>query len=272
MANTRRWKGCATTKQRCCLGFGALLVCVQCAAATWLDSISITFDTPVQSAAGVVSPQQILKTQYGAAPQPVSIGLPSNVSFSAMTFNGANVLFVPNVPFALNASTVTPRDVIQYASGTASVYLSAGTLGLPSTVKIDAIARSGSDLLFSVNAPASISGVKVWAADILRWNGSAVSILYSAQQLSLPAGANITGLEHLPNGHLLLSFGAGGKVASVTYRAGEILEYAPSDSSWALVRSQAQFDATCNPCRTRGIAAVADLDVIFRNGNDLYEH
>ena len=254
------------------LAFTVALGSTSRAAATWLDTVYLTFNTPVQSNAAVVTRQQVLKTQYGLPPQIISLPLPANVAIGAVTFVGGKVFYVPDVPFSSGGITASPRDVIQFDGQTSTIYLSAKTMGLPPAVAIDTITVAGSDVLFSVNAAAAIAGVVVGPADVLRWNGSAVSVVYSAQNLGIAKGSKLTGLEYLPNGHLLMSFDVAGTIGVTQYRAGEILEFSPSDNVWARVRRTQDFDVPCNPCRARDIAAVANLDVVFRNGFDLYEH
>jgi hypothetical protein len=240
-------------------------------AATWLDSLYLTFDTAQQSSVGVVLRQQVLKRPYAAASQILSPGLPANVGIAALALNGSNLLYTPDISFTLNGVLVTPRDVVSYTGSNSSIYLHGSALGLPANTRIDALALSGANVLFSLDARAQIGSQRVGPADVLQWNGSSVSIAYSASSLGLPPGTNLTALESLPNGHLLMGFDAAGKIGGVTYRAGEILEYTPSGGSWTLARSQSQLGVTCNPCRTRDIIAVGNVDEIYKNGFDSNE-
>jgi len=247
--------------------FGGLL-CIPCYGSTWLDAVYLTFDTPVQSSAGTLARQQVLKTQYATAPQIIVPGLPANVGIVALALSGSDVLYTPDISFTLNGSLITPRDVVRYKTSGSSIYLHGSALGLPANVRIDTLALSGPNVLFSVDTRAIISGMQVAAADVLSWNGSVVSILYSAQSLGLASNTKLTALESFSNGHLLMGFGTAGKIGGVTYRAGEIMEYAPSTNSWTMVRNQSQLGVSCAPCRTRDIAAVGNLDIIFRSDFD----
>ena len=272
MANVCQVNLIAGRKGRCWVSLisAGFLLSQTAAAATYLDTLYLTFDTPMQSTAGMLPRQQALKTGYAVAPQAVALGLPSNVAITAFSTKGSNFLYVPNVPLNIAGSVATPRDIVQYANGASSFYLSGSTLGLPATAKIDALALAGTDVLFSLASQALVSGIKVGPGDVLHWDGNTVSMLYSTQTLGLPTSANLTGLEYLSSGRLLMNFEAPGSAGDVTYRAGEILEYAHATASWSLLRNQGQLDVTCSPCRTRDFAAVANFDVIFRNGYDQY--
>ncbi len=242
-------------------------------ASTWLDSFQATFDTAIRTdGAGVLKRGQILVKRFQAAPAIVDTGIPANVQIGALAIDGDTVFYAPDAAFKFAGLPVTPRDVVRRnANGTSTIFLRGSDMGLPANVRLDALALSGSDVLFSVDAATKIAGTSVSPADVLRWNGSAVSILYPAHSLGIAAGLNLTGLERLANGDLLMAFDTAGRVAEVSFKAGEILRYAPSSANWSLALSQSQLGVQCSPCKLNDFAASGNPDVIFRSGMERYE-
>lgn len=246
----------------------AMLTAGTANAATWIDSLWLAFDTSVTtSGAGALKRGQVLRRQYHAAPIAIDFGLPPGVRIAALTADGSALLFAPDHAFDLTGSPATPRDVIRRDdNGAMSIAVAANTLGLPANVRIDALAKSGSDYLFSVDVAANVGALTVRPSDVLRWNGTALSIAYSAQSLGIAAPLNLASLERMPNGNLLLGFDTGGAVQGVVFKAGELLEYAPASGQWQLARAQSRFGVVCAPCRAVDAAVIGNPDIIFRSG------
>ena len=252
---------------------GAALACVSSAtvAATWQDSASLAFDTAVRIEAGVLERGQVLVRRFQLAPGIVDPGLPANVRIAALAPIGNDILYVPDISFALGGVLVTPRDVVRLGVGGSSIHLRGNDLGLPGNVRIDALALAGADVLFSLDLATSINGTRVGPADILRWNGASVSILHASQALALSSGVNLTALERFSNGNLLMGFDVAGSVGGVAFRPGEILEYTPATGHWSLARGQSRFGVVCSPCVLDAFAAIGNPDVLFRSGMERYE-
>ena len=215
---------------------------------------------------------QLLLRRYQASPAVVDLGIPANVQVAALAVDGDAVFYSPDVNFAAGALHVATRDVVRRdLNGVTTIYLSGSAIGLPATVRIDALALSGSDVLFSIDASTRVAALAVGPADILRWDGSSISILHSAQALGLPTGINLSALEKLSNGDLLLGFDSAGRVGGVSFKAGEVLEYSPTTGHWAMWRSLPRFGVQCAPCRPGDFAASVNPDVIFRSGMERYE-
>jgi hypothetical protein len=241
-------------------------------AATWLDASWTAFDTSViADGVGTLRRGQVLQHRWGEPPLAIDPGLPANVRIAALAVDGADLLFTADVAFALAGGAVaTPRDVIRrHGDGTLTIDLAGAALGLPPNVRIDALAKSGNDYLFSVDISTRIGGVSVGPSDVLRWNGSS-SVWQSASALGLAPNLNLTSLELLPNGHLLLGFDTAGKVGGTAFKAGELLEYAPSTAQWQLARPQSRLGVDCSPCRAVDAAVQGNPDVIFRSGMERY--
>jgi len=251
----------------------AFLLAPGIVAATEPDSFHATFDTAVRADdAGVVKRGQLLLRRYQATPAIVDLGIPANVQFAALAVSGDDVFYSPDASFMAGSLRVTPRDIARRSSsGVTTIQLSGDVIGLPATARIDALVLSGSDILFSVDVPARVAALAVGSADILRWNGSSVSILYSAQALGLPAGLNVSALERLSNGDLLVGFDSAGKVGGVSFKAGEVLDYSPATGHWAMWRQLSLFGVQCAPCRPGDFAASVNPDLIFRSGIERYE-
>lgn len=123
-----------------------------CASAGAPDSFHASFDTAVRAdGAGGVNRGQLLLRRYQAVPAVVDLGISANVQVGALAAGGDAVYFAPDVSFTAGGLYVTPRGIARRDSnGTITVYLSGSAIGLPATIKIDALALAGAMSRFGV--------------------------------------------------------------------------------------------------------------------------
>ncbi|WP_440223915.1 hypothetical protein ACQQ2N_01565 [Dokdonella sp. MW10] len=253
---------------------GAALACVACApvmAATWQDAGFHAFDTTVRSDAGVVRRGQVLVRRFGNAPSLVDLGLPAGVRVAGLALTGNDILFTPDTAFASGGIVATPRDVVRHGASGVSMFLRGSDLGLPANVRIDALALAGTDVLLSVDVAARIGATAIGPADILRWNGTSVSVLHASHSLGLSPGTNLIALERFADGSLLMGFDTAGTVGGVAFKPGDILEYIPASGRWSMARGSSRFGVTCDPCVLVAFAASGNPDVVFRSSMERYE-
>ncbi|NJN64380.1 MAG: hypothetical protein HC882_05490 [Acidobacteria bacterium] len=130
-----------------------------------------------------------------------------------------------------------PRDVIRYDGAAYSLFLGGAAQGIPSTANVDAIAirGAGGTLLLSVDAPATIGGIDVEAADVLRYSGGVFTLLFdaSAHSVPIPRGVNVSGLDETEGG-LLVSFDVPITLGGFTYLPGDVVRVL--DQGFSLAR------------------------------------
>lgn len=241
-------------------------------AASWLENRYLAFDTAMETVAGVVADEEVYSKSWRQPPRKESLDLPHSVGLSAISRVGGSYYFVADTSYTLNGELITPRDVIlRTATGVSSVFLRGRDIGLADSVKIVALAFDGSAILFSTDSTSSIGSVLASPADIIRWDGSTVSIAYSAGRLGISKGVGVSALERLSNGRLLLSVNSSSRFEGFVATPGDVLEFNPADNRMELNRTAAQLASVCNPCAISALAADGPADALLRSGFENFE-
>jgi hypothetical protein len=241
-------------------------------AASWIENRSLSFDTTLDTGAGVVRDDQVYAKSWRQTPLIRTLGLPENVELAALALQSGDAFLVSDISYTLSDQLVTPRDVVRRtSSGVSTVFLAGSSLGLPPTTRIISLAFSGSDVLFSLDTAATIGAITCRPNDILRWNGTTVTIAHAGSATGIPNGTSITGLERLASGRLLITLDAHAQFGGVVSGPSDILEYDPVSGVWDLSRSSARLGVTCQPCSIGALAADGPSGAIFRSGLEAFE-
>jgi hypothetical protein len=235
-----------------------LLVCVFTShAATGLSSLRYVADITVTLAGTVVGPNSVANDTLSGAPTLALSGLPGSVA--AYYYTGSVHWLVFDTTVSLNGGTLTatPQDVVSYNGTTYSKIFTGASSGMPVGVMIDALSSTnGSDFLFSFDTSATVGSVAAAPEDVVRYSGGTWSSYFVGTPAGVPAGVNLDALYRLPNGHLLMSFDIAGTVGSVTFGAGDVLEYT-APSTWELAYSPAAIHPGWGAANLRGLWAQA---------------
>lgn len=261
---------------RCRLALPVLVFVALCAstghAASWVENRYLSFDTTLDTGAGVVRDDQAYAKSWRQAPLIRTFGLPENVELAALALQSGDAFLVSDISYTLSDQLVTPRDIVRRTSaGDSLIFLAGSTLGLPATSRITSLAFSAGDILFSLDTAATIGAINSKPNDILRWNGTAVTVAHAGSVAGIPNGTSITGLERLSNGRLLISLDTHAQIGGVASSPGDILEYDPVGNQWDLNRSSARLGVTCQPCAIGALAADGPTGAIFRSGLEPFE-
>jgi len=192
------------------------LACADASATSWLQELDVAFDTVLVAGQTPILSGQILQRRFQAQSSVHTLNeLAANVGLGAFSVRSDGSYFVPKITTTLDSLVVSPRDVVRQGIGGAyDIAYSAAALGLPANVSIDALALDGSDVLFSIDVQTIVGGTSLGPSDVVRWNGEQLSILYGATQLGIPPGVNITALEVLAEGNLLVGFASSGEAGA----------------------------------------------------------
>jgi hypothetical protein len=155
-------------------------------------------------------------------------GLGPAVNVNAITTldDGSGFLLSTDVPFSVGGNTYGSGDVVLYSAGVYSLYESAANLGLPPAGNIDALSLDpGGDLIFSLDAPASLRGTTYMPYDLILYDGSLPSIYLQGQTLGIPTGTNVVGFDEDLSGHAFLMFDRPVDLGGVVYFPGDIVEH-----------------------------------------------
>lgn len=128
-----------------------------------------------------------------------------------------------------------PGDVLLNDGGTISIVYGASAIGLPDEVGIDAVARDeDGNLLLSINGHVNIGGDVMRPADILRFNGSDLTVFISANDLGLDDAADVNALTYRGDGSVVLSLtgkgrAVGGAMGDIAYGHADLLLASTAD-------------------------------------------
>lgn len=113
--------------------------------------------------------------------------------------------------------------------------VSAGTFPPGPNVDGYHLAANGGHLLsFDVTLDLG-GGVTAGPADLVRFDGAAFSLFFTAATAGVPAGLDLDAAHHVAaTGRLLLSFDGSGSVGAVTFNKEDVLEFDPATGGWTL--------------------------------------
>jgi hypothetical protein len=137
------------------------------------------------------------------------------------------------------------EDLVAYnpVSQTFSMFFD-GSTKLPASADVDSVARylDDSQFLFSLDAPASVSGVGwVSSRDVLLYSGGFVSRLYSGTgELAIPARCNLDAL-HYEDGKIYFSLDTTARINSIRGGDHDIWVYDPSAGTVQLAAKEGLF-------------------------------
>jgi hypothetical protein len=168
-------------------------------------------------------------------------GVPASADVDAHTFDldGNDVISLDTTVAlpAVGGGTLTarPSDVVRLKGGAYELVFDAAAAGVPSGVNTDAVFVQGRDLLMSFDVSVGLDGAGVADdEDVVRWNGSALSLQTDTSALGVSAAADLDALHYLPTGALVASFDTGGAVGGLTYDDDDLLFYDPVAGAWTL--------------------------------------
>ena len=214
--------------------------------------VEICPDVPTDAGAIRILASQTVTGQGGGNPYtPVHDGSPLG---EAANINGLfrispdDLLMTFDTPIEFGGSRFGSADVVLYTtSGGYSLYLAATTLGVTAeSANINGIAvDQNNDLLMTFDTPIEFGGSRFQAVDILKWNGSSLSLFLDASALPVPIpdDANLNGFEVDDSGTVYMTFDTPIEFGGSRYRAGEIVAYELATGSASVYWSDlASFD------------------------------
>ena len=241
-------------RSRLALAAGLAALACNAHAATTLTSLRYVPDITVTLGGTAVGPNDIANDNLAGGITLALSALPANVNAYHSTGSVHWLVFATTVTLP-GGITATPRDVVAWNGTIWSLLMDGATAGIPAGTMIDALAsRDGTEILLSLDTTASLPGpVPANPADVLRYSGGAWTTLFDATSAGIPAGANLDGLDVLPNGNLLVSFDSGGSIGPINYAASDILEY--GNAGWEISYSGASHNPAWNSANLRDFRA-----------------
>jgi len=160
-----------------------------------------------------------------------------------------DVLFSLETSIELAGVLYRPNDVIRYDGASWSKEFNGSGEGVPDGVNVDAIAKSGETLMFSIDVDANFGGITVNDADIIAFNGIEFSVFLSASTSGISQASDIDALHINDQGRVLVSLDGAGTEGGVQYRDEDLLAW--DSPNWSM-----EFDGSSDDAAWQA----ADLD------------
>ncbi len=228
-----------------CLLFAAPLA----GAATPLADVTSSADQLLSLGGGalLVGPEQAVSEDPPGASNTVELGaLPASVDVDALhlDLNGL-AFFSLDQPADLGGTFVEPGDVVSYDLDAESyvVVFDASARGLGAGVNVDAVGRSGSDLLLSFDTVVVLEGTTVWPEDVVQWSSSpSAVVVFDGDGEGLSSGSDVDALHRLSSGHLLLSLDQPESLGGSLGEPADAFEYESTGPSFELAIDGSAMD------------------------------
>ncbi len=252
----------------------AIVISLEPAAAqTPLSMLCVSPDITVALSSGTITPQQVQCYTFPSGTSANSFaGIPASAHVTGyFPLSATQTLLTIDTTAALptNGSggtvTVTPHDVASYNPSTgyfsSALYFAGASSSVPYGTRIDALGMDNSgDLLLSFDVtiilPQAGGGtITVKPADLVSFNGTAYTLVFSSATAGIPNGTNLVGATMLPNTDLLMAFDVAGSIAGIDFTPTDVLELNSGADSWVLSFDGASNDDWPNGSIMQGVFA-----------------
>ena len=189
-----------------------------------------------------------------------SIAAESAIEVVGLLQDANATLFVIDTARRIGGLDATPRDVVSYDGVGYAIAFDGGQAGLPSSVRIDALAR-GTDgaLAMSFDGFVDLGGVVVADEDLVRWDGSAFAIVFDGSVEGIPVSLDLDAASYGGGGQLYLSFDGAGQVGGVDFTDQDVLEFDPALATWS---ASLAIDLANDTSLGTGAVGAADLQAM----------
>lgn len=180
-----------------------------------------------------------------------------------------------NNDFMLNTGQILKSDIIRCnnVACTGYTWIFNGQVQNFKNINIDAFTfdPDNGDLLFSIEAAATIDGGNYTASDVIRYNGTSYSLFYDGATGSGAIGSdkNIDALSVLAGGTMLISLASDGnhQAGGFSYLNSDILSYDIANSSWSFAYRPITLTTSYGASAINLVSLdVISDDLIFKNG------
>jgi hypothetical protein len=148
-----------------------------------------------------------------------------------------DVLFSLETSHELDGTLYRPSDVIRFSGNTWTKEFDGAGEGIPDGVNIDAIAMSGSNLLFSLDVDTLLNATFYTDSDVISFNGASFSRFLDAAGAGIEPASDVDALHVNEQGDVLVSFNHSGELGGVHFRDEDLLAW--SSPTWSM-----HFDAS----------------------------
>ncbi len=171
----------------------------------------------------------------------------------ASSLSYAELFLSTDIPVSIGSDSFKERDILYYEPSSFSLYLSGSTMGISKGVDIDAFGFSDSNVIFSLETPATLDGVSYTERDLILYDGTNFSKLLDGSEIGIPNGACIDAATVLSDGSIAFSSDIPVSLGGIPFKALDLIRY--DGSSFSLY-----FSGSNN-----GIPENANIDGVWVN-------
>lgn len=132
--------------------------------------------------------------------------IPQGVDLDDIGFSENGILFSTDIPITIEGESFSERDLILYDCTNFTKHIDGSVFAIPDGTSIDAASMVDDEsIVFSLDTPAVIEGYTYQANDLIRYDGSSLSLYFRGSDKGIPDGASIDGVYVDPAGDILFS-------------------------------------------------------------------
>ena len=143
----------------------------------------------------------------------------------------AELFLSPDIPVTIESDSFKERDILYYEPSSFSLYLSGSTMGISKGANIDAFGFSDSNVIFSLDTPATLDGVSYTERDLILYDGTDFSKLLDGSEIGIPNGACIDAATLLSDGSIAFSSDIPVSLGGIPFKALDLIRYDGSSFS-----------------------------------------
>ena len=208
-----------------------------------LESASLSPDVTVRLDGLVFADDDIAVDNLLGLTVPTSVGsLPESAAVTAYyNLGGGEHLFALDITAELAGPvTVYPADVVRYDGGTYTIEFDSAAEGVPAGARVDAVSRTGGDLLFSFDTTVNLGGVVAADEDVVQWNGASFSLALDSSAAGIDPALDLDAVDDAGGGQFWVSFDGHGNLGGQTFADEDVLLLDPTGPSLVAYDGSAQ--------------------------------
>lgn len=215
---------------------GAALSCALGFPAQAISQLAISTDLTTTVRGSTVADDDAVQLDGSAPADRRSLGLPFAADINALhVIDDSTLLFSLKSSLSLTSGYGTPGDILQWASGTVTVFASRTDLGLASGTAVDAVSFHDGKLIFSVNISDSINGVVVTDSDLMQWTeADSTSLFLAESQCAIPQAADVSAAHVLNSENVLFVFSTNTTIGGADFKSSDVVRCNLTTNSVAL--------------------------------------
>ncbi len=194
--------------------------------------------------AGVAQDEEVLEYAPGGwALSGALPAIPNEAGIQALTFDGSDVLFTPDVTVEIAGVTVEPRDIARWNGASIVLEVDGSASGIPDGLGIDALAFSiaTGNLLISVDSSARVGPIDVDDEDLFRPSPSPL-LVFDGSAEGIDPALDLVGFGMRTAEEGIFTFDGSGRVDDIDFDDEDLLLWSFTSGDFGLYLDASSLD------------------------------